>query len=57
MKPVNSVKPLIDQSELRTYTKFVFFKVKGSFLVVVLKTILNVMALTKLIFEDQYIRI
>jgi hypothetical protein len=57
VKPVNSVKPLIDQSELRTYTKFVFFKVKGSFLVVVLKTILNVMALTKLIFEDQYIRI
>jgi hypothetical protein len=38
------VKPLIHQSELRTYTKVVSFKDKNSFRFVVFWKILNVMA-------------
>ena len=51
------VKPLIHQSERRTYTKVVRFKETISFRFVVFWKILNVMAETKLVVEGQYIRI
>jgi hypothetical protein len=51
------VKPLIHQSELRTYTKVVPFQEKNSFHFVVLWKLLNGMEWLKLIIEVKYIGI
>jgi len=51
------VKPLIHQSELRTYTKVVPFQEKTSFHFVVLWKLLNGMEWLKLIIEVKYIGI
>jgi hypothetical protein len=51
------VKPLIHQSELRTYTKVVPFQGKSSFHFVVLWKLLNGMEWFKLIIEVKYIRL
>ena len=51
------VKPIIHQSELRTYTKVVPFQEKSSFHFVVLWILLNGMEWLKLIIEVKYIGI
>jgi hypothetical protein len=51
------VKPLIHQSELRTYTQVVPSQEKNSFHFVVLWQLLNVMEWLKLIIEVKYIGI
>jgi hypothetical protein len=55
--PYLVVKPLIHQSELRTYTKLVPFKEDSSIRFVVLRQTLNGMEKFNLIIEVIYIRI